>query len=91
LHDIKHLQKSVALLIPRAPFARLIKEIANHFHTSLKMQSIALAAMQEASEAMIVMWFEMLYVFQHSSRLTELVTSQHFMQNALQSCRKMPA
>ena len=83
MHDIKHLQKSIALLMSHALFACLIKEIANNFHTSLKMQSIALAVMQEASKVMIVMWFEMLYVFQHSARLTELVTSQHFMQNAL--------
>ena len=55
------MQKSVALLIHRAPFSRLIREIAQESKADLHMQSIALAALQEAVETMIVMWFEMLY------------------------------
>jgi len=55
------MQKSVALLIPQAPFSRLIREIAGQHKTELRMQSITLAALQEAAETMIVMWFEMLY------------------------------
>jgi len=55
------MQKSVALLIRRAPFSRLVREIAQQHKDGLRMQSIALAALQEAAETMIVMWFEMLY------------------------------
>ena len=56
------MQKSVALLIPRLPFSRLLREIAGHFKPDLRMQSIALAALQEAAETMLVMWFKMLYI-----------------------------
>jgi histone H3 len=63
LHEIKHIQKQVALLIPRLPFSRLIREIAQDHHRGLRMQSIALAALQEATETLIVMWFQMLYIF----------------------------
>jgi hypothetical protein len=62
LHEIRHVQKSVALLIPRLPFSRVIREIAGDFKPDLRMQSIALAALQEAAETMLVMWFEMLYI-----------------------------
>jgi histone H3/H4 len=57
------MQKSTALLIRRAPFSRLVREIAqgNKPEPHFRMQSIALAALQEAAETMIVMWFEMLY------------------------------
>jgi len=55
------MQKSVALLIHRAAFSRLVREIAQQNKAELRMQSIALAALQEAAETMIVMWFEMLY------------------------------
>ena len=62
LHEIRHMQKSVALLIPQAPFNRLIREIAQGHKDDLRMQSITLAVLQEAAETMIVMWFEMLYL-----------------------------
>jgi histone H3/H4 len=63
LHEIRHVQKSVALLIPRLPFSRLLREIASNFRSNLRMQSIALAALQEASEILLTMWFQMLYIF----------------------------
>jgi histone H3 len=56
------MQKSVALLIPRLPFSRLVREIAQNFMGERRMQSIALAALQEAAETMLGMWFEMLYI-----------------------------
>ena len=49
------MQKSVALLIHQAPFSHLIHEIAQESKADLHMQSIALAALQEAAETMIVM------------------------------------
>jgi histone H3 len=57
------MQKSVALMIPRLPFSRLVREIAENFKNNVRMQSIALAALQEASETMLTMWFQMLYIF----------------------------
>ncbi|XP_026449659.1 histone H3-like centromeric protein A [Papaver somniferum] len=31
LHEIRKLQKSIDLLLPRAPFVRIVKEITNNF------------------------------------------------------------
>jgi len=42
-------------------FIRLIREIAQERKADIHMQSITLAALQEATETMIVMCFEMLY------------------------------
>ena len=63
LSEIKFIQKQVALLIPRLPFSRLVHEIAHNHRNGLRMRSIALAALQEASETLLTMWFQMLYIF----------------------------
>jgi histone H3 len=42
----------------RAPFHRLVREIAQKFHNDLLFQSAALQALQEASEAYLVGLFE---------------------------------
>ena len=61
LREIRAFQKSTNLLIPRLPFARLIKEIAQDLSTkggNLRFQSGALMALQEAAEAYLVQLFE---------------------------------
>ena len=58
LREIKRYQKSVDMLIPRAPFQRLVKEISNQMDHTLRFQSQALQALQEASEAYVVGLFE---------------------------------
>jgi len=63
LHEIRYIQKTPALLIPRLPFSQVIREICGQFAgpgDTLRIQSVALVALQEASEAMLTMWFEML-------------------------------
>ncbi|GKA32026.1 histone H3.2, partial [Tanacetum coccineum] len=42
----------------KLPFQRLVKEIAQDFKTDLRFQSLAVAALQEASEAYLVGLFE---------------------------------
>ncbi len=59
LREIRHFQKNSELLIPRLPFARLVKEIAHNVSagmslSGLRFQSAALMALQEAAEAYIV-------------------------------------
>jgi histone H3 len=59
LREIRQFQKSCDLLIPRLPFARLVKELAqqasvNYNLGGLRFQSAALMALQEASEAYLV-------------------------------------
>merc|ERR1719188_1974557 len=63
LREIRKYQKNTILLIPRAPFARLVKEIAQsisskHGLQGLRFQSAALAALQEAAEAYITALME---------------------------------
>lgn len=60
------MQKSVALLIPRLPFSRVVQELVQDLNprsAPIRIRSVALAALQEASETLIVMWFQMLYIF----------------------------
>ena len=58
LREIRKYQKSTELLIPRLPFQRLVREIAQDFKTDLRFQSAAVAALQEAAEAYLVGIFE---------------------------------
>lgn len=63
LREIRQFQKSSDLLIPRLPFSRLVKEIAQNVSFSLnvnglRFQSAALLALQEAAEAYVVALME---------------------------------
>ena len=58
LHDIRHFQRSTALLIRKLPFQRLVREIAQDFKTDLRFQSAAILCLQEAAEAYLVGLFE---------------------------------
>jgi len=58
LREIKRYQKSIDLLIPRAPFARLVRNICQDLHDDLRFSSDALRALQESSEAYLVGIFE---------------------------------
>jgi histone H3 len=51
-------QKSTELLIRKAPFQRLVRKIAINIKLDLRMQSTALLALQEASEAYLIRLFE---------------------------------
>ena len=54
LKDIRHFQKTSALLIRRLPFQRLVREIAQDFKTDLRFQSAVILCLQEAAEAYLV-------------------------------------
>ena len=59
LREIRRLQKSTENLIPRAPFQRLVRMISDTIGiTHLKWQSVALAALHEATEAYLIGLFE---------------------------------
>ncbi|CAO1622220.1 unnamed protein product [Parajaminaea phylloscopi] len=67
LREIKKYQKSTDLLIAKLPFARVVREVAEHFITTvyegggdvgLRWQSSAILALQEATEAYLVHLFE---------------------------------
>ena len=54
LREVKKLQKSTELLIAKAPFSRLVREIAESHKAGLRFQSSAVAAIQEATEAFVI-------------------------------------
>jgi histone H3 len=58
LREIRRYQKSTELLLRRAPFQRLVREIAQVHQPDLRFQVSALAAIQEAAEAYLVSVFE---------------------------------
>ena len=58
LREIRHYQKKTNLLIRRAPFARLVKEIAQDLMQEMQFRSSAIGALQEAAEAYLVGLFE---------------------------------
>lgn len=58
LREIRQLQTSTKLLIPRLSFSRLIREILANFGQDFLIQRLALDALQEASEAYVSQYFE---------------------------------
>ena len=54
LGEIQKYQKWVDLLIRRVPFQRLVREIVQKRREGLKLQSLAVLALQEAGEAFLV-------------------------------------
>lgn len=74
LREIRKYQKSTDMLIRRAPFQRLAREIMGEIRgegQSYRMQASALAAIQEASEAYLVRLFEDInYCAIHGKRVT---------------------
>lgn len=58
LREIRKYQKSTDLLIRKAPFQRLVREIAQEYKSELRFQSSAIMALQEAAEAYLVGLFE---------------------------------
>jgi histone H3 len=58
LREIRKYQKSTELLIRKAPFARLVREVALEHKSDLRFQSTAVLCLQEAAEAYLVGIFE---------------------------------
>lgn len=72
LMEIRKYQKSTELLIRKAPFSRLVREVCQSVSSQdLKWQSLALIALQEAAEAFLVRLFEDSYMCSiHAKRVT---------------------
>ncbi|KAH8790050.1 histone-fold-containing protein, partial [Hyaloscypha sp. PMI_1271] len=75
LLEIRRYQKSAELLIPKAPFARLVKEVlvqeSGPGGESLRIQASALEALQESAEALLVTEFELTNLAAiHAKRVT---------------------
>ena len=58
LREIRRYQKSTELLIRKAPFRRLVREIVQDFKRDARITAQAFAALQEAAEAYLIGLFE---------------------------------
>ncbi|GAA0147408.1 hypothetical protein Leryth_024895 [Lithospermum erythrorhizon] len=72
LREIRKFQKTIHLLIPAAPFIRLVKEISNFYAPNInRWQAEALVALQEAAEDYLVALFnESMLCAIHAKRVT---------------------
>ena len=58
LQEIRKQQKSVANLIPLAPFIRVVREIGADFKTDLRWQTLAIMALRDAVEMYLIGYFD---------------------------------
>ena len=71
LAEIRELQATTHLLIPRTNFERVVREVASDLNPDLRFQSSAVGALQEATEAMSVSLFQdMNHAASHAGRTT---------------------
>ena len=54
LRQIKKAQKGTNMLLRKAPFQRLVRELANNYKEGLRFAGSAVAALQEATESFVV-------------------------------------
>ena len=78
LREIRKYQRSADLLIRKAPFHRVVREIGQDFSRSLRFTWFACAALQEASEDAVGKLLEVCYVvfseLQHVEARSEALT-----------------
>ena len=71
LREIKKLQRSTELIVPRLPFQRLVKEIAGQHDRDLRFSAQGLLALQESAESFMTGLFEDSYMCTiHAKRVT---------------------
>ncbi|KAH8889405.1 histone-fold-containing protein [Thozetella sp. PMI_491] len=85
LKEIRCYQKSTKLLIPKAAFSRLVREIVHDKACQpFRMQASALGALQEAAEQYLTRFFEMSYLATiHGGRITMMVKDFHLVSRIL--------
>ena len=57
LKEIREEQKKTDLIFPKAPFERLVREVAQNYKTDLRFSSEALEAIQESAEDYLIKLF----------------------------------
>ena len=81
LREIRMYQKSTHLLIRKAPFARLVKQILlerHPFGADFRWQKAAIECLQEASEAFLVCFLSDAYLCSiHAKRVTLMPRDMH--------------
>jgi histone H3/H4 len=74
LREIRRYQKSTEPLLRKAPFQRLVREVAQEIKLDLRFQSSSVLALQEACEAYLIGLFEDTQLCAaHAKRVTIMV------------------
>ena len=78
LIEIRYFQQTTHLLIPKLPFSRVVREIAQELVPGMRFQSLSLKCLQEAAEAFVVRFFEDATLCTlHARRKTLMVNDMH--------------
>ena len=78
LREIRKYQRSTDMLIKRAPFRRLIREIAQDYKDDVRFQKSAIDAIQEATESYITSLFtDSNLAALHTGRTTVMANDLH--------------
>eukprot|EP01061_Rhynchopus_euleeides_P034297 TRINITY_DN5806_c0_g1_i1.p2 TRINITY_DN5806_c0_g1~~TRINITY_DN5806_c0_g1_i1.p2 ORF type:complete len:144 (+),score=75.85 TRINITY_DN5806_c0_g1_i1:64-495(+) len=79
LREIKQLQKGTQLLIQKAPFQRMVREVMDTLKQDMRFRPSALEAMQEAAEQYIIGVFEGAVILQlHRKKKTLVQKDLHY-------------
>ncbi|XP_076247043.1 histone H3.3 type c-like [Calliopsis andreniformis] len=74
VQEIRYLRKSIKLIIPKVPFTRIVRDIILDLFPRqgiMRIQALALEALQEATEAYLVQFFEdCMLLVHHANRIT---------------------
>jgi len=78
LREIRYFQQTSHLLIPKLPFSRVVKEIAQELVAGMRFTTLSLECLQTATEAFVVRYFEDATLCTlHSRRKTLMVSDMH--------------
>ncbi|KAI1733202.1 core histone h2A/H2B/H3/H4 domain-containing protein [Ditylenchus destructor] len=74
IQEIQHYQRTTFMLIPRAKFMRLAREIAQSYSANIRWEAKALMCLQEAAETHLTGYFEdATLATLHAKRVTLMV------------------
>eukprot|EP00727_Mastigamoeba_balamuthi_P000132 m51a1_g10115 putative histone h3 (148) ;mRNA; r:27585-28187 len=74
LQEVRRLRKTTGLLLPRLPFARLVRDVTLYFRDDVRWTAGALEALQESAEIYLTELFEDAYLCAlHGKRVTLMV------------------
>ena len=80
LKDMRRLQKTTELLMKKAPFQHLVRELLQEINTEYRIQGNAVVALHEAAEAFLLRLFEFSnYIVIHAKRVTLMPKDIHLL------------
>ena len=80
MKEMRKLQKSTELLMKKAPFQRLVRELLQEINTEYRIQGNAMMALHEAAEAFLLRLFEFTnYIAIHCKRVTIMPKDIHLL------------